>query len=198
MIRDLALAVAADLRTRKFPHPVVYGPERAARDGFSAAVVFRRDRSVPDEIAPPVGATRPKATSTGAESPLTRWVSGAFVVYARSPVPAATVFDHEEECDRVCDGVLTAMYRLLKARSLPWRVAESKMLTREDLRAEADVAEADDHSGQRFADAAGCAARVRFAVQTLVRDVTYTGVSGPTGTITEFATPVVEASLGED
>lgn len=199
MIADLARAVGADLASRKYPYRVVYGPERAARDGFQHAIVFRRDRSSPDEVAPPVGATRPRATPTGAEAPMTRWVSGVFVVYARSPRAGATAADHEAECDAVCDGVLTAMYRVLKAQGLPLRIAESRVLTREDLRVEAETEAADDGSGARVADAPGCAARVRFAVQTLVRDVTYTGASGPVGTITEFATPTVEASLpGED
>lgn len=195
MIGDLARAVGTDLAGRLFPYRVSYGPERVARDGFNVAVVFRRDRSAADEIAAPVGATRPRATAAGAESPLTRWVSGACFVYARSPKPAATVQDHEDECDAVCDAVLTAMYRILKAKCLPWRVAESRLLTRDDLRAEAETDAGDDGSGLRSADAPGCAARIRFAVQTLVRDVTYTGASAPVGTITEFATPVVEARI---
>lgn len=198
MIADLARAVGADLAARRFPYRVVCGPERVARDGFSSAVVFRRDRAAADEIASAVGATRPRATAAGAESPLTRWVSGAFVVYARSPKPAATAQDHEEECDAVCDGVLTAMYRILKTQCLPWRIADSRLLTRADLRAEAETDAGDDNSGLRSADAPGCAARVRFAVQTLVRDVTYTGASGPVGTITQFAEPVVNATIGEE
>jgi hypothetical protein len=195
VIRDLANAVKSDLRTRFYPHPVTYGPERMAHDGFRDAIVFARDRAAGDAIVPVIGATRPRATSTGAEAPFLRNVAGSFTVYARSSKPGATVAEHEDECDRVCDGVLTAMYRLLKARKLPLTIVESRLLTRDELRAESGTAAADDHSGQRSADFPGCAARVRFTVSTLVRDVTYPGASKPTGEIFEFAEPVVTAEL---
>lgn len=195
MIGDLAKAVAADLRSRKFPQPVVYGPERMAHDGFRDAIVFRRDRGAGDTLTAPIGATRPRATATGAEAPFLRYVAGTFTVYTRSSKPGADVSDHENECDRVCDGVLTAMYRILKGRRLPLAIVESRLLTREELRAEAGTAAADDHSGQRSADFPGCAARVRFTVATAVRDVTYPGASRPTGEIFEFAEPTVTAEL---
>lgn len=198
MIGDLAKAVAADLRSRKFPHPVVYGPERMAHDGFRDAIVFRRDRTAGDAVTSPLGATRPRATATGAEAPFLRYVSGVFTVYARSSRPGADVSDHENECDRVCDGVLTAMYRILKERRLPLAIVESRLLTRDELRAEAGTAAADDHSGQLSADFPGCAARVRFTVATAVRNVTYPGASRPTGTIDEFAEPYVTAELPGD
>lgn len=195
MIRDLADAVRTDLKARLYQASVVYGPERMAHDGFRDAIVFTRDRGAGDAIVPVIGATRPRATSTGAEAPFIRNVAGSFTVYARSPRPAADVADHEAECDRICDGVLTAMYRLLKARRLPLTIVESRLLTRDELRAESGTSAADDHSGQRSADFPGCAARVRFTVSTLVRDVTYPGASKPTGEIFTFAEPVVTPEL---
>lgn len=195
MIRDLAEAVRLDLKSRFYQAGVVYGPERMAHDGFRDAIVFARDRGAGDAIVPVVGATRPRATATGAEAPFLRNVAGSFTVYARSSRAGATVADHEDECDRICDGVLTAMYRVLKARRLPLVVVESRLLTREELRAESGVSASDDHSGQRSADFTGCAARVRFTVSTLVRDVTYPGASKPTGEIFEFADPTVTAEL---
>jgi hypothetical protein len=198
MIRDLANAVAADLRGRKFPHPVTYGPEHVSHDGFRNAIVFKRDRGAGDPIVAPLGATRPRATATGAEAPFMRNVAGAFTVYTRNPKPGADVADHEDLCDLVCDGVLTAMYRILKARSLPLTIVESRLLTRDELRAEADVSATDDHSGKRSADHPGCAARVRFTVGTLVRDVDYAGAGPETGEIFQFADPTVEAELGPE
>lgn len=190
MIGHLALAVRDDLRTRKYPATVVYGPERVARDGFAHAVVFARDRQAGDAIVPPIGAAHKNP-----EVPFMRNVAGTFTAYARSPKGGATVLDHEDECEALCDGVLTAMYRILKACKLPLTIVESRMLTRDELRAEAGVDAADDRSGARSADFPGCAARVRFTVGTAVRDVTYTGAAGPTGTITEFAEPEVTAEL---
>lgn len=198
MIRDLTSAVVADLSARKCPYPVTYGPERVAHDGFSAAIVFRRDRSSHELVTHAVGRPRrdaPQGPADDAPAPFTRDVAGAFVVYARSPKPGATVGDHEEECDAVCDIVLTAMHRVLVGRRLPLTITESKLLTRAELQAEAEdgrLASADP-SGLRSADFPGCAARVRFTVRTLVRDVTYTGQGGGTGTIYQFAPPVVDA-----
>lgn len=184
MIGHLATAVAADLRSRKFPHPVSYGPERVGRDGFKVAIVFLRDREAGDPVVAPVG-----ANGRNPEVPYNRLVSGRFTVYACSPKPGATVLDHEDECDRVCDGVISAMYRILKARKLPLTIVDSRVLTREDLNEEAGGG--DDRSGPRFADWAGCAARVRFKVATVVRDVTYTGAAGPTGTVADVDAPIV-------
>lgn len=186
MIGDIATRVAADLRTRKFPYPVVYAPERVARDGFSSAIVFSRDRQAGDAIVAPAGATH-----CNPGIPFNRNVSGRIVVYARCAKAGATPFEHEEECDLVCDGVLTAMYKILKASGHPWTVTESRILTREELRAEAGVESKDDGSGKRSADFPGCAARIRFTVGTVIRDVTYQGAAGPTGTVYEFAIPVV-------
>lgn len=191
MIRDLAAAVSADLAARRFPYPTTYGPELIGRDGFKPAIIFQRDRAAGDAVEPPLGATRPRAGK--AEAPFLRRVAGSFTVYARSSRPAATVADHEDECDRVCDGVLTALYRTLKAKCLPLAIVDSRLLTRDELRAAAEAGQqlsaADDHSGRRSADWPGCAARVRFTVATLVRDVDYTGAGPELGTITEFAAP---------
>lgn len=196
MIRDLALAVAADLKSRRYPHPVTYGPERVGRDGFKAAIVFKRDRAAGDEVVPPRGAAQKRNQP---EAPFNRDVAGVFIVYARSAKGGADVADHEDECDRVCDGVLTAMYRILKARVLPLSIVESRLLTRDELRAEAeDGAAANDHSGPRSADWPGCAARVRFKVGTLVRDVDYKGGVADTGTVFEFAPVEVEAEQPGD
>lgn len=186
MIGPLSAAVGADLKRRLYPYPVTYGPERAVRDGFTTqGVVFVRDRKSGDEITAPAG-----ANGVNPEVPFNRYVSGAFTVYARSAKQGATVIDHEDECDCVCDMVLTAMVRVLKARRLPLRVLESRILDRDELTAELGDA-ANNHAGPRSADWPGCAARVRFAVGTVVRDVTYQGHARPTGTVADVAIPVI-------
>lgn len=183
MIGPLSRAVAADLRTRKFPHPVSYGPERFARGGFDMAIIFERDRQAGDAIGAAIGANQ-----RNPESPFVRAVAGAVTVFARSPKPGATAEDHEEECDRVCDGVLTALYRILKERKLPLAIVESRLLARADL---AEGSEGDDVSGTRSADWPGCAARIRFTVGTLVRDVTYPGAAQDTAEVAAVDPPTV-------
>lgn len=190
MIGHLAQAVRVDLAARKYPHTVVYGPERVGRDGFQLAIVFERDREAGDAIVAPAGA------AINPEAPFNRRVSGLVTVYARSPKPGAIALDHEDECDAVCDGVISAMYRILRARRLPLEIVDSKLLTRDELRA--GVSEADDRSGARSADFPGCAARIRFRVGTVIRDVTYTGVARLTGSpIHDVAAPTVDASYSE-
>lgn len=193
MIGHLCVAVATDLHTRKFPHRVVYGPERVGRDGFEATIVFKRDRSANEAIEGAKG-----ANGINPNVPFQRYVSGSFTVYARSPKGGATVLDHEDECDVVCDGVLSAMYRILAIKRLPLRVTGSKLLTRDELRAETEVSAADDHSGQRSAEFPGCAARVTFAVGTNVRDVTYTNAARPTGEVFDVDAPIITSEGFDD
>lgn len=171
MIYDLSEAVARDLKIRRFPHPIFYGPERAKRGGFDMAIVFERDRPRGDQIGAPVGA------KINPEVPFVRKVAGAVTVYARSPKPGARSSDHEGECDRVCDGVITALYRILKARRLPLEITDSKIL------------EAVDFNGCETWP--GCAARVSFSVTTLVRDVDYLGAGPPTGVVEAVQAPLV-------
>jgi hypothetical protein len=178
MIGDLALAVRAELRARKYPYPVEYGPERAQRDSFAAAVVFERDRESPDEVA-----IRIVTKNETVESPFIRKVSGAVTVYARSAKPAARAADHENECDRVCDAVLCALYRVLKAKRLPLEVVESRMLREEDL---------PEGAGERAASWPGAAARIRFRVTTLVRDVNYLGEGPATAEVAAVNQPTLD------
>lgn len=191
MIGHLARAVAADLRRRKFPHPVRYSPERAGRGSFDHAILFARDREAGDKITAPAG-----AKDRNPEVIFNRHVAGVVTVYARSSKAGATIEDHEDECDAVCDGVLTAMRRILVARRLPFAVIDSRLLSREDLRDEDDAG--DDRSGHRSADWPGCAARIRFAVGSAVRDVTYPGAAQSTGVVDDVDCPVVTADGFDD
>lgn len=191
MIGHLARAVGENLRRRKYPHPVVYGPERVGRGGFDLAIVFERDREAGDAITAPAG-----AKDRNPEVRYNRHVAGRVTVFTRSSKSGATTLDHEDDCDAVCDGVLTAMYSILKERRLPFAIVESRMLTREDLRAEYDTG--DDRSGFRSADAPGCAARIRFAVGTAVRDVTYPGAAQLTGVVADVDCPVITADGFDD
>ncbi len=191
MIGHIAAAVAADLRTRRYPHPVRYGPERTARGSFDMAIIFERDREAGEPIVAPAGAKdrNPDVTHN-------RLVAGRVTVWTRSPKPGATVLDHEDESDEVCNGVITAIRRVLVARKFPHTIVEARLLTREELRTESDAG--DDHSGQRSADWPGCAARIRFTVAMAVRDVTYPGAAQATAVIDDVDCPVITSDHFDD
>lgn len=174
MIHDLALLVRKELRAKKFPHPVEYGPERAQREGFAAAIVFYRDREREDVIAPPPNA------KVNPQSPFVRRIAGRVDVFARSARAAASAGDHEEECDAVCDGVLCALYRICQTKRLPLEIVSSKLMT---------AAEFNDCETW-----AGAGARILFSVTSMVLDVDYRGNGPLTGTVEEVAPPVITSA----
>jgi hypothetical protein len=178
VIHSLADAVALLLKARKYPHPVIRGPELRARDGNDMAIVFERDIEAGDAIVAPMGA---KQISPHVEAPFNRMVSGVVTVYARSPLSGATPGDHEDEVDRVCDGVLCAMYRACKTAKLPLAIVSSALLP-----------PSTPEGGAPARMPAGRAAQIRFTVQTLVRDVEYRGGGPLTGVIDDVAEPTVE------
>jgi hypothetical protein len=165
MIAEFADRVRTRMAAKKFPHPVTYAPERAQRKGFAMGIVFRRDREAGDGIGAPAGWKGPPDPRVVFD----RRVGGVVEVYARASVPGATVRDHEEECDRVCDGVLCAMYYAAKGFLL--QVTESRLLR------------ADELEGQDAYEHAGCAARIAFSLIDRVRDVDYTGAGPDTADI---------------
>lgn len=174
MIHDLALLVQKELRAKKFPYPVEYGPERAPRESFNAAIVFYRDRDREDEIAPPPNAkVRP-------QSPYVRRVAGRVDVFARSARSGAAVWDHEDEADVVCDGVLCALYKVCQTKALPLQVVSSKLMTAAEFNA--------------CATWSGAGARILFYVTSMVLDVNYKGQGPLTGTIQDVAAPVIQSA----
>jgi hypothetical protein len=176
VIYDLALAVAAHLRQRKFPPQVHYGPMRAERRDFQSLVVFERDSEAGDQIVEAMGANQ-----RNPEAYYNRKVAGAVHVYARASHPGADNQHHEDECDRICDGVLSAMRRVLQAKRLPLEITESRMLSADDLKAMMHVV--DKWPGR--------VTRIRFRVRTLVRDVDYKGQGADTGVVFDVHAPLV-------
>ena len=190
MIADLVAAVAADLARRRFPHPVIAGPERFPRDGFRAAIIFARDPDAVDAIVAPAG-----ANGINPEVPFNVRTAVRCLMFSRSPKPGATAHDHEVEIDAVRDGVLAALKRAVAAGPKgAWQVTESRLLSRDELRVLADVGESDDKSGKRSADWPGRACRLRFWIQLAVRDITYPGAARPEGEIFDVVN-TVETSL---
>lgn len=99
MVQDIAAALAA----RKYPYPVLYGPERVQRHGYAQAIVFERDRTQNDTIGAPNGRQQ------NPQKQYTRGLACVATVYAASSLAGAHVGDHERECEAVVDGVVTAL-----------------------------------------------------------------------------------------
>lgn len=178
MISELADRVRAELGRHKFPYVVSYGPERAQRKGYAPGIVFRRDRENGDEIGPPVGwkgTPDPRALYN-------RRFAGVVEIYVRASRPNADVAAHEDECDRVCDGVLCAMYRATTGFQL--LITESRLLRGEEL-----------EGGDCF-EHAGCAARIRFSLASPVLELDYSGDGPDTGEVFDADPPLVTSTGG--
>lgn len=187
VLAELSDVVAEELRVRKYPHKVAYGPERTKRTGpgIAPGVVFERDRDRGDPYAAPV------ATRQGAGTPETyysRQVASMFTVYAQSPKPGARVRDHEAEAEAVCDAVVSAMARACKLAG--------KLLSPGSLRF-LRGADFDLTDGREFENWPGVAARVEFFISVPVRDVDYLGRGPDTGTVSGTGNTYEAALVGE-
>ncbi len=103
MIYRLTMDVRDLLAARKFPFAVEYGPERTTRVAPFNAIVIDRDRDANEAIgAAPALQRNPKKV-------LRRDIPCRALVYAFSSVDGARVCDHEHECDRYVDGLVSAL-----------------------------------------------------------------------------------------
>lgn len=185
MIYDVSQLVKADLARRKFPYRVFYGPERTTRDGQQPAIVFERDREADEaiEAAPGWKPLQPNENAVGKLSaPYQRWVAGTVVVYARSPRVGARSNEHEDECDLVCNGVLTALRRVCVAGRHEVVIAGEQFLTAQDF-----------NDCEQWP---GAAKRIRFTVSELIRETDYTGAL-PAAAVVDSVDTTVEAELAQ-
>lgn len=102
MIYEFTRDVAATLRARSFPFPVLYGPEALEREYATTTIVIERDRTRPDSVAQARG---PQANP---KKHFERGISAVATVYARSSVRGAMIQNHEHECEAVVDALLVA------------------------------------------------------------------------------------------
>ncbi len=100
----LALDVRDRLIARKFPTPIVYGPERTERQALHHThVVFMRDRDAAETLGPAHGSkSNPRRLAT-------RDHTAVAMVYARSSIEGAAVQDHEGDCDQIVDALIVAI-----------------------------------------------------------------------------------------
>lgn len=171
MIYEMSRSLEADMRARKFPVTVVYGPELARRDvgAHTGVIVIERDREAPDVLTAPRGAQR------NARKLMTFELAARATIFARSQTQGAHIGDHERECERIVRGFLVALHRwAAKERAAPLGFLDMGHVNPEDL-----------------TQYAGCAYSVSFRVPTGLEDLEYTpevdGTAGnpePTGSPT--------------
>ncbi len=121
MIYEMTRDLESILVGRKFPYPVIYGPEQITREGYDPAIVVERDDTASDLFSPPRGAhTNPRGRHT-------RDMAVRATIYARSESDGAHRGDHERECEAILDGFTTALYEWASAtRHAPITFSEAR------------------------------------------------------------------------
>jgi hypothetical protein len=110
MIYEMSNDIRDMLVARKFPIPLVYGPEIAGSESLATRIVVERDRDAADQLGPPRGA---RANPRGV---FTRELCGKATIYASSTIPGAHIGDHEHDCEQYIDAFLVAFREWCSSR----------------------------------------------------------------------------------
>lgn len=104
MIYELTRDLADMLAARKFPQPVIYGPEWAQRlGGAHAAIVVERDRQGGDRVGPPIGQLRAPRKAAS------RYLGVVATIYASAQIDGAHIGDHEREAEQLVDALIVSL-----------------------------------------------------------------------------------------
>lgn len=180
MIYELSREVSEEMRRRKYPYHVQYGPEYATRDanGSNGIVMLRSAR--PDTLEAP-------AARRG--NPVYRAVRVMAVdawVYARANVIGADRQDHEFECETTVDLLTTALYDVIKTRGEGIRFIGGSYLTPSEL----EITNLTTWNGVVYV--------MQFGVQRGVVAKDYTGAARPEATLAGIENTTNVLSLGLD
>lgn len=120
--------VAATLKAKGYPFPVLYGPEFNRPTTInSTRIVFERDRSAGDQIAPVRSQhVNPRYVSMTA-------VGIRVLIYAQHTALSAGVQDHEGLADQLRRAVRVALAEVIGRRKTHWLTASQKFLSKEEL-----------------------------------------------------------------
>ena len=133
MIADLATEVAAELRDRGVPVPVVYGPERFEDDAIvRTRIVFERDRDGGDGFGFR-SEIKPVAAPAMAKIDHVRTQGGMLRIWAHNSVAGARAQDHERLADELLDRVSIAIRKCVSRSRTQWSVRSGKFLRAEDI-----------------------------------------------------------------
>lgn len=120
--------IAERLAARKFPFPIVYGPEQHERESFDTTIVFQRDDRNSDTIGSAQG------TQRNPRKHYTRKLGVTVTVYAKSTVEHAHTGDHELLCEQLVDALNVAIDEwCAEARAGEPEYAEMRYLRRDEL-----------------------------------------------------------------
>jgi hypothetical protein len=160
--------LAERLTARKFPFPVVYGPEQHDRDAFDTTIVFQRDESVNDTIGSPQGQQR------NPRKHYTRKLAVVATIYAKSTEPNAMIGDHEWLCEQLVDAVTVALDEWCsEAKAGEPEYGEMRYLRREEM------GKLETWPGRAYV--------VRFKIGRGVMARDYLGAAQPQGTMSGFS-----------
>ena len=164
MIYRMAMDVGAALTARKFPIRVEYGPEQTQRVAPQTVIIIDRDRGASETIGAAHGTERnPKKVGA-------RFLPCRALVYACSTLADARLNEHEHECDRFVDGLLSALYDWAKLEQTAVNVTGARFAAKAD-----GVDDLESWPGVVYL--------VTFTVGRGVYRMTYTGAGQPEGTV---------------
>lgn len=162
MIYEIAKELHVELRAKKVPFRVVYGPERKDDVGLTdTRIVLERDRQTGDQPGPP---------RSQHKNPSLAGVRGVGVVlriFARANVSGANVWDHERLADAIVDKAWVALRKIATRRRTIWNITSAKLLSREEL---------EQRSLEQWP---GAVYEMRFTVDRGVLDTDWQGEAAP-------------------
>lgn len=182
MIYRFSRALGEALKARGFPYRTVYTPFLDVKVTYPSTVLVTHSRGVSERVGSAIAPRR------NPRSVLTRYLSADVYTFAKSNKPGAHVGEHEEECDAVVDGVLTAADLIIRAAgAVAFEVPEARYLTASEREALGGFVE----------QWPGVVYYVRVVVPRGVARLTYAGEGAPEGEIGEVDT-TIEAAASPD
>ena len=131
MINEVTRELAAELRTRGVPYPVIYRESKPATIGSvsQTRIVVERDRKGGDRPGLPVSQFKnPQRESS-------RQIGCVIRIYAQSTLGGAREFEHEELADAIADQIEIALYNIAAKRKTLHRIVAFKLLDAAEMNA---------------------------------------------------------------
>lgn len=176
MIHEIGVELMAQLKAQGCPFPVVDGPERTDPSTWSnERIVIVRDEGGDSFGPPPSQHVNPKMR-------MVRTIGVKATIYAQSPDPNATYFEHARRAEHALDLVLCALGYVAAIRKNVFTPTGGKFVQPDDLK----TSEAP----------AGAVYELSFKFSRGVFDVTWTGAAQPTAVLTTgHITSTTKASM---
>ncbi len=160
MIAAIARDLAAAMKAKGYPFPVVMGPER------TRTVTFGRERVVVeyDEDAGDSFDSTPAHRARAAK--FVRSVGAKLTIYAQEPKTGAQDHEHRQRAERALDLVLVELDGVVRGRRNTWAIKSGRFTRPADL--------------EKSEQLAGSVYELTFSVDRAVNDTTWDGAAAPT------------------